>query len=107
VEVENAILDLFILAVCVEVVEEGLEELGNAVLDNLFLENLANDELGNELDVAQDFLLCLPEEVVFSFLVLEDGEFFHPFIEGMLNLANQKVLEGILFLLVSCFELEA
>jgi hypothetical protein len=73
----------------------------------MFLENFANDEFGNEHDVAQNFFLRLPEKLIFNFLVLEDGELFHLFIEELLNLANQKVLEGILFLLVSCFKLEA
>jgi hypothetical protein len=65
VVVVDAVLDVFVVDEGVEVVEERLEELGDAVLDDALLEHLADDQFGEELHVAQDALLELFQEQLF------------------------------------------
>lgn len=81
VEVEDAVFDLFSLLVVVEVVEEGVEELADAVLDDHLLQNFADNEFSNELDVAENLGLSVLQVDVLVFLVLELGELLQLFIE--------------------------
>jgi len=98
---------LLVLAVGIEVVKEGLEELRNAVFNDLLFENFADDKLSNEFDVAQNFLFGLSEEVILGLFVFKFGEFFHLFIKRVLNLADKEEFERVLFLFASCLKFEA
>lgn len=82
----------------VVVLEEGLKELGDAVLDGAFLEDAVDDEFGDELHVAQNVFLLLFQEDLLVLGSLKLGELFDLLVEGVLHPLDQKVFEGVVLL---------
>lgn len=58
-EVIDAIFDATVVLEGVEMLEEGFEELSDAIFDCFLLEDFVKDELGNEFDIAQDLFLLI------------------------------------------------
>lgn len=58
-EVIDAIFDAIVVLEGVEMLEEGFEELSDAIFDCFLLEDFVKDELGNEFDIAQDLFLLI------------------------------------------------
>lgn len=105
VEVVDAVLDLIVMSEGIVVPQERLKELSYAVLDGPLLEDLVEDEFGNELDVAEDDLLLVLEEELLLLVRLELWELFDFLIEGVLHLLNKVVLEGVVLLLLALLAL--
>jgi hypothetical protein len=59
VEVVDAIFDAIVVLEGVEMLEEGFEELSDAIFHCFLLEDFVKDELGNEFDIAQDLFLLI------------------------------------------------
>lgn len=108
--VVDAILDFVVVAVVIVVLKEGLKELRNTILDRSLFKDLVNDELSNELDIAENVLLFVLEEGLLVFRALELRELLDFLIKRVLNSFNKEIFEGIVllsfFLFLYSFELE-
>ena len=99
VVIVDAVLYVLVVDEGVEVLEERLEKLGDAVLDDPLAEHLADDEFGQKLDVGQDALLELLQEQLLVFARLELRELLDPLVERVLHRVHQEQLERVSILL--------
>lgn len=106
VEVVDTVLDLLVMDEGIVVLQKGLEKLRNTVLDGSFFENSAEDQFGNEFNVAHDLLFCFLQEEFLVFRGRELWELFNLLVKGVLNRLNEEELERVVFFFFGTLELE-